>query len=71
MSQPNLNNVKQGTNWIPATDFDNMSDAELEAAIFASHKAKTGRGLTLPKATPIQEKRHVDIDALIKQYGGK
>lgn len=71
MPQPNLNPIKQGTQALPGSEYDNLSDADLQALINASHKAKTGRqGRVGPIVEP-PAKHHVDIDALIKQYGGK
>jgi hypothetical protein len=71
MSQPNLSNVKQGTAAIAGSQYDNMSDEDLQALINAAHKVKTGRqGRVGPIVEP-PRKQHVDIDALIKQYGGK
>ena len=71
MSQPNLNNVKANTAAIPGSEYDSLSDADLQQLINAAHKAKTGRqGRVGPIVEP-PAKHHVDIDALIKQYGGQ
>ena len=59
--QPNFN-VAKDTAAIPGTDFDNMSDEELEQLIAASHKLKTGKPLNLPKTPPPTPKRVVDLD---------
>ena len=68
--QPNFN-IGKDTNAIAGTDFDSMSSEDLRALINAAHKVKTGRqGRVAPEAQPMV-KRHVDIDALIKQYGGE
>jgi hypothetical protein len=61
--QPNFT-VK--SNAIQASEYDNLSNEDLQKLINAAHKAKTGReGHVRPVVAPPQ-KQHVDIDRLIE-----
>lgn len=60
--QPNFNTVNGA---VPATDFDNMSEADLLRLINDAHKAKTGRSGRLAPGAPPPAKRVVDLDAIL------
>ena len=61
-SQPSFQNINGAA---PATDFDNMSEADLTKLINEAHRAKTGRAGRLAPAAPPQAKRIVDLDAIL------
>ena len=67
MTQPNFN-IKADTAALPGTDFDSMSDEQLNALINQSHQLKTGRLGRVSTAPPPPQKRHVDLDYIIKQF---
>lgn len=60
--QPNFQNLQGAA---PATDFDNMSDADLQKLINAAHQVKTGKPGQLRSAPPPPAKKVVDLDALL------
>jgi hypothetical protein len=68
MTQPNFSTKD---NAIPATDYDRMSDAEIQNLINQAHQVKTGRMGRVSAAPPPPQKGYVDIDGLIKRYGGQ
>jgi len=68
VTQPNFS-VK--SNAIPATDYDKMSDAEIERLINSAHQVKTGRMGRITTAPPPTQKRYVDLDRVIERYGGQ
>ena len=68
MTQPNFS---VNSNSIPATDYDRMSDAQIQQLINQAHQVKTGRMGRVSAAPPPPSKGYVDLDRLIEQYGSK
>jgi hypothetical protein len=68
VTQPNFS-VK--SNAIQATEYDNMSEEDLLRLINQAHQVKTGRMGRVSAAPPPPSKGYVDLDQIIKQYGGK
>jgi len=68
VTQPNFS---VNSNSIPATDFDRMSDAQIQQLINQAHQVKTGRMGRVSAAPPPPQKGYVDIDNLIERYGSK
>ena len=66
--QPNFQYVQGAA---PATDFDNMSDADLQKLINAAHKAKTGRSGNLQQAAPHPSSGYRNLDAELASLGVK
>jgi hypothetical protein len=67
VTQPNF---RTNFNAIPATDYDRMSNAEIQNLINQAHQIKTGRMGRVSAAPPPPPKGYVDLDGLIKRYGG-
>ena len=63
---PNQPNFTVKSNAIPGTDYDNLSNEDLQKLINAAHKAKTGREGHVRPVVPPPQKQHVDIDRLIQ-----
>lgn len=68
MTQPNFSTKE---NAIKATDYDRMSDAEIQNLINQAHQVKTGRLGRVSSAPPPPSKGYVDLDRIIEQYGSK
>lgn len=62
MTQPNFH-VNEAA--IPASQFDNLPDAELLNLIAASHKLKTGRECNLRQTSPPPPKKVVDLSNIL------
>ena len=67
MTQPNFST---NLNAIPATDFDNMSQEDLDKLINASHQVKTGRTGRVSSAPPVIPKRVVDLESILGGLNG-
>jgi hypothetical protein len=63
MNQPNFH-IAAGGN-IPVTDYDNLSQADLDKLINDAHRLKTGRAGRLVAAPPPAPKGYVDLDAIL------
>ncbi len=68
MTQPNFANLEGAA---PGSEYDNLSNEELQRLINQAYKAKTGKQGQIRSAPTPVEKRHVDIDAIIRRYGGQ
>lgn len=64
--QPNFS-LGNDTAGLPSTDFDNMSEEELQRLINAAHQLKTGRQGKIHTTPPPAPKRIVDLDQYFKR----